>query len=74
MNLMLALASSEQVVSGVIWLVCLGLVFSLLFWLVGYVGMPAPFVKIANAILAIAAVIVLINCIMTLAGHPLVKI
>ena len=60
-------------VSAIIWVIVLGIVFWLLWWLVNYVGLPEPFAKVARVILAVAAVIVLINCLLTLAGHPLVR-
>lgn len=64
--------SGEAVISTLVWLVCLGLIFWLLWWLVNYINPPEPFKKVANCILAVAAVIVLINVLMTLGGHPLI--
>jgi hypothetical protein len=57
----------------VIWLVVMGVVFWLLWWLVGYCALPEPFNKICRIVLAIAAVIVIINVLMSLAGHPLIR-
>jgi|GEM_PF-2058250 len=62
---------TDSLINGLIWLVCIGLVFWLLFWLITYVGLPEPFAKVAKVILAVAAVIVLINFILGLSGHPL---
>jgi cytochrome b subunit of formate dehydrogenase len=53
-------------VSVIIYLIVAGLVFWLLWWLVGYVGLPEPFRKIANVVLAIAAVIVIIGILLSL--------
>lgn len=64
--------SGEGIVSALIWLVCMGLVFWLLFWLITYVALPEPFAKVAKVILAVAAVVFLINILMGLAGHPLI--
>lgn len=69
----LAIVSGEAVISALIWLVCLGLIFFLLNWLIGYVALPEPFAKVAKVILAVAAVVVLINVILSIAGHPLVR-
>lgn len=69
----LAQISGNAVISSLIWVIVLGVVFWLLWWLIGYVGLPEPFNKVARVILAVAAVIVLINCLLTLAGHPLVR-
>lgn len=71
--LLLAQISGSAVVSALIWIIVLGIVFWLLFWLIGYVGLPEPFNKVARVILAVAAVIVLINCLLMLAGHPIIR-
>lgn len=65
--------SGEGLISMLVWLICVGLVFYLLWWLLGYVALPAPFDKVARVILALVAVIILINVIMSFAGHPLVR-
>lgn len=69
----LAAISGESVVEAIIWLVCLGVVFWLLNYLIDYINPPAPFGKVSKVILMIASVVVLINVVMTIAGHPLVK-
>jgi len=69
----LAVISGEAVINGLIWLVVLGLIFWLLYWLIGVVGLPEPFNKVARVILAVAAVIILIGWLMNLAGHPLIR-
>lgn len=66
------IVSGEVVINALIWLICMGLVFWLLWWLVSYIALPQPFDKVARVILALAAVIILIGIIMSIAGHPLV--
>jgi len=56
-----------------IWLVIIGCVFVLLWWIVGYIGLPEPFNKIVRVIIALAAVIFLINMLLGIAGHPLIR-
>lgn len=63
--------NSNHIVNAVVWIICLGLVFWLLWWLIGYLAPPEPFRKVANAILAVAAVVLLINVIMSIGGHPI---
>lgn len=65
--------SGEAAMSSVIWVVVAGLIFWLLWWLVGYCSLPEPFNKVARVILALAAVIVLINVLLSIAGHPFVR-
>jgi hypothetical protein len=69
---MLALISGHAVIQAIIYLICFGLIFWLLWWLIDYVKLPEPFQKVARVVLAVAAVIVIINVLLTLAGHPLI--
>lgn len=64
--------SLGAVVQAVIFLIVAGLVFWLLWWLVNYVGLPQPFDKIARVVLAIAAVLVIICILLSLAGYPVI--
>ncbi len=63
--------SGPSVISLLIWLIVIGAIFWLLWWLLSYIAPPEPFNKIARVILAIAAVILCINVLLALAGHPL---
>lgn len=73
MNLFLAAAiSGSALVSAVIWLIIVALIFWLLWWLVGYINPPEPFAKILRVILAILAVLFLINALLSMAGHPII--
>lgn len=73
MELMMAQLSGTAVVSAVIWVIVAGLIFWLLTWLVAYVGIPEPFNKVARVIIAVVAVLILINAILGLTGHPLIN-
>jgi hypothetical protein len=64
--------SGSGLLSILITLVVAGLVCYLLWWLIGYIGLPEPFNKVARVIIAVVAVIFLINLIMGFGGHPLV--
>lgn len=70
---LVAAISGQNVVNAVIWLIIAGLIFWLLNWLISYVGIGEPFSKIAKVIIAIAAVLICINALMTLAGRPLIS-
>ena len=54
-------------------LIVVGLVCYLVWWLIGYIGLPAPFDKVARVIVAIFAVLFLINLILGLSGTPLIR-
>lgn len=70
--LFLAVVSGPAVIHTLIWLIVVGLIFWLLLWLISYAGLPEPFAKVARVILAVAAVILIINVLLGLAGSPLI--
>lgn len=72
MNELFAAISGSAVVNAVIWLLVAAVIFWLLNWLVGYIGVGEPFAKIIRVVLAIFAVLICINALLTLAGHPLI--
>lgn len=64
----------SSLVSIVIYLLIVGGVCWLLWWLVGYIGLPEPFNKIARVIIAVVAVLFCINLLLSLGGGtPLVR-
>ena len=65
--------AGTELLSILIYVIVIGLVFYLLWWLVSYVGLPEPFNKVARVILAVVAVLLLINLLLGLGGHPLVR-
>ena len=54
-------------------IIVIGIVCWLLWWLVGFAGLPEPFNKIARIIIAVVAVFFLINLVLGLGGTPLVR-
>lgn len=58
--------SGSSLINGVIWLVVIGLICWLLWWLISYIGPPEPFAKVARVIVALIAVIILINFLLGL--------
>ena len=60
--------SLSAAVSLIVYLIVAGLILWLLWWLVGYVGLPEPFRKVANVILAIVAVLIIIGLLLSLVG------
>lgn len=73
MKTLLAIVSAESLVNSLFFLVVVGLVFWLLWWLIGFVGLPEPFKKIATVVLAIVAVLFLVNFLFGLVGTPIVR-
>ncbi len=61
-------------VSLILYVIVGGLVFYLLWWLVGYVGLPEPFNKVARVIIAVVAVVFLIMLLLSLVnGQPVFR-
>jgi hypothetical protein len=75
MNTALALfaaISGSTLVNTIIWIIVIGCIFGLLWWLINYVGLPEPFAKVARIILAILAVLVLIDALLRITGNPII--
>jgi len=69
---LLAAIGANVLVQAIVWVIVAGLIFWLLSWLIGYAGVPEPFAKVARVLLAIVAVILLINAILVVAGRPFI--
>jgi hypothetical protein len=65
--------SASALVTLLIWLVVVGLIFWLVWWGLGAIGVPEPFNKVIRVILVVVAVIFLINILLGFAGHPLLS-
>lgn len=61
-----AMISLSAAVMVVVYLIVAGLIFGLLWWLIGYCGLPAPFDKVARVVLAVLAVLVIIGILLSL--------
>ena len=51
-----------------IQLVIIGLIFYAVWWFIGYIGLPEPFNKIARAIVALVALIVVVTFLLQIGG------
>lgn len=72
MNVLFAAISGNALIMCVIWLLIAAVVFWLLNWLVAQVGIGEPFAKVIKVVLAIVAVLICINALLTLVGRPLI--
>ena len=64
----------NALVSIVIYLLVIGAICGLLWWVIGFVGTPEPFARIARGIVAVVAVLMLIGLLLSFVGHPLAPI
>lgn len=65
--------SGEGLISLLVTLVVVGLICYLLWWFIGYIGLPAPFDKVARVIVALIALIFLLNVLMSMIGTPFIR-
>jgi hypothetical protein len=64
--------AGSDLLSLLLTLIVVGLICWLLWWFIGYAGPPEPFNKVARVIIALVAIVFLINVLMGLGGHPLI--
>lgn len=62
--------SIQGLVVLVVQLIILGVVFSLLWWLIDQAGLPQPFAKAARVVLACVAVLIVCGLLLGLTGGP----
>lgn len=66
--------SLTALITVVVYIIIAGVIFGLLWWLIGYCGLPEPFDKAARVILAVVAVLVVIGILLSLVnGVPLFR-
>lgn len=64
-----------SLVTFIIYLLVIGGICWLLWWLIGYIGLPEPFAKVARVIVAVFAVLACINLLLILGGMtPIVRL
>jgi hypothetical protein len=64
----------SSLVSILVALIIAGGIVWLLWWLIGYIGLPEPFNKIARVIIAVVAVVFCINLLLSLGGgQPFIR-
>jgi len=56
----------------VISIIVVGAICWLLWWLIGYLGIPEPFNKVARGVIAVVAVLFLINILLGISGPSVV--
>ena len=63
----LATLTINSLLPLVVQIVIAGLIVMLLWWFIGYIGLPEPFNKVARVLVALVVVIYLINLLLSLA-------
>lgn len=65
--------SGSVLLNAFIVLVVAGIICWLFWWFIGFIGLPEPFNKVARVLVAIVALIFLVNFLLGFTGHPLIK-
>lgn len=63
----------SALISILVTLVIVGLIAFLCWWFIDFCGLPEPFNKVAKVIVALAVLVFLIDLLMGLNGHPLIR-
>ena len=58
----------------IVYIVIISLIFWVVWWFIGYVGVPEPFNKVIRVVLGLFALIIVINLLMSMVGTPLFRI
>jgi VIT1/CCC1 family predicted Fe2+/Mn2+ transporter len=67
------MVSGSGALSALITLVVVGLICWLVWWFIAYIGLPEPFNKVVKVLVALFALVFLINFLLGLTGHPLIR-
>ncbi len=62
------MTSLAGAVTAIVTLIIVGLIFGLLWWLIDYCALPAPFAKVARVVLALVAVLFVIGVLLSFVG------
>ena len=57
-------------IEALIYLVIIGFILGLLYWLTDWLGIPQPINKIVKAVILLVGVLMLVNFLLQLAGQP----
>lgn len=73
MMTLLAAISGQTLVMAVVWVIIAAVLFFLLNWAIGYVGIAEPFQKVAKVIVVILVLVILVNALLMLVGQPFIR-
>ena len=65
--------AGSTLLSLLVTIVVAGLIFWLIWWFLDYVAIPEPFNKVIRVVIGLAVIIFLIDLLMGLNGHPLLR-
>lgn len=63
-----------DLISLIVYIVVLGLIFWLVWWFIGYVGIPEPFNKVLRVVVGLIAFLIILSFLLSLLGHPVFNV
>jgi len=73
MTAILAEISGSALLNAVIWIIVAGVIYWLVMWAIDKIGVPEPFHKVLMVVVILAVLIILVNALLTIAGHPFIR-
>lgn len=73
LGLILSAITGASIVTFLVSLVIIGLIFWLFVWFLEWAGIPEPFNKVARVAIGLAALIFLVNALLTLVGKGFIN-
>ncbi len=64
--------SIDALLSVLVYVCIIGLIFWVVWWAIGAIGVPEPFNKVIRVILVLVAALFAISILLGLVGHPLI--
>lgn len=61
--------TGSLLINVLLWLVIAGVIFFVINWFIGYVGIPEPFNKVIKVVVGLIALIIVINALLSLVGY-----
>jgi uncharacterized protein YacL len=71
--MILAAISASTLLWAIVGIIVAGLIYFLLNYAIDASGIPEPFRRVAKVVLILIAVLFLINALLSLMGHPLIR-
>ncbi len=71
--MLIAPTGIAAILNLLVWIMVVALICWLLWWLIGYMGLPEPFDKVLRVIVGFLAVLFLINAILSLVGQSFIR-
>ena len=63
----------NELLMVVVYLIIVGLIFWVILWAIGAIGIPEPFNKVARVLVILVGLLVVVSILLNMLGHPLLR-